>query len=354
MTVYGLPITDYGSLTTALNMDWSSTAPADRVLVIKLSSLGDLFHALPVVHVIRESLNVTVDWVTQPEYEDLVRCFNDVDDVIVFPRRDFFRQGLAFFHALRRRRYQLALDLQGLLKSALVLCLARGARKIGPSFAREGTRALYPELAGPRNKDRHAVVELFDLLDYLGLPRPTRPVFPVSFARFPLNIPAPRIALIPCSRWATKNLPPERFAAAAAAISRPTGATFFIVGAPADRPAADIIARTLGEKARNYCGQTSLLELGSLLQEMDLVITVDSGPMHMAAALGKPVLAVFGPTNPARTGPYGPAQRVIQLRQPECIPCHARECRRHDHACMAGIDADTIAMTALEMLNHNR
>ncbi|MCX6997260.1 MAG: glycosyltransferase family 9 protein [Kiritimatiellaeota bacterium] len=324
-----------------------------KILVVKLSSLGDLFHALPTVRAVRAGLGARVDWVTQPAYAELVRCFDDVERVLVFPRRGGLAGGPAFLRELRRERYDLILDLQGLLKSALVARLTRGGRRLGPSFHREGARLLYHAVAGPRNKERHAVEEILDTVRLLDLPVPD-PVFPVHFPRRELAAGHPRIALIPRSRWPAKNWPVPNFIAAASALREKTGATFFLVGALEDRAAGGAIAQALGAAAVDLCGKTSLVELGSLLHEMDLVLTVDTGPMHLAAALGRPVLALFGPTDPRRTGPYGPRHRVLTAEDLACRPCYADTCRNGQLDCMAGITPECVVATALEMLHDEK
>ena len=327
-----------------------SSPSSPRILVVKLSSLGDLFHALPVICPIQQELNATIDWVTQTPYVDLVKCFPDVNRVIAFPRRDFFKHWSAFVRDLRREKYDLVLDLQGLLKSALVARIARGRKRIGPSFAREGSRLFYSAVAGPKNKNRHAVDEVLDVVRYLGC-EVQKPEFPVAFPKGVTPQPKPRVAFIPCSRWRTKNWPPERFVEVGRALQKRAGATIFLVGSPEDQSVCDDIEKQLGGRVVNVCGKTSLVELGSLLQEMDLTVTVDSGPMHMAAAIGRPVLAVFGATDPKRTGPpYGETHRVIALEGLECRPCFSDRCARRDLACLRGLPAERVITEAMEML----
>ena len=320
-----------------------------RILIIKLSSLGDLFHALPAVRDLKRQMNATVDWVTQTPYVDLVRCFPDVNRVIAYPRKDFLAGASAFVRELRREKYDLVLDLQGLLKSAMVARVARGGERIGPSFAREGSRILYGAVAGPKNKNRHAVDEVLDVVRYLGCEVRT-PEFPVVFPKTPRPEPAPRVAFIPCSRWPTKNWPPERFIEVARELRARVKATVYLAGSPADIPACAEIAAGIGDGVVNVCGKTSLVELGSLLQEMNLVITVDSGPMHMAAAVGRPVLAVFGATDPKRTGPYGEKHRVVMLEGLACRPCLSVRCARQDIACLRDLPAERVIAQAMEML----
>lgn len=324
-----------------------------RILVIKLSSLGDLFHALPTVRNLKQELNATIDWVTQEPYVDLVKCFPDVNRVIAFPRRDFLMHSVAFIRDLRREKYELVLDLQGLLKSAMVARVARGGKRIGPSFAREGSRILYTAVAGPKNKNRHAVDEVLDVVRYLGF-KVSTPEFPVVFPKTQRPEPSPRIAFIPCSRWLTKNWPAERFVEVGRALQERAGATIFLAGSPKDQPTCGVIEKQLGGCVINVCGKTSLIELGGLLQEVDLVITVDSGPMHMAAAVGRPVLAVFSATDPKRTGPYGERHRVVALEGLECRPCFSDRCARHDFACLRDLPAERVIAQAMKMLNTAR
>lgn len=322
-----------------------------QILVVKLSSLGDLFHALPTVRALRQGLGATVDWVTQTNYVELVRCFSDVRRVIGFSRRGGLAGVPPFLRELRQERYDLIVDLQGLTKSALVAKAARGARRIGPSYHREISRLFYHEVAGARDKHRHAVEEALDVVRHLGLPPPATPEFPVTFPKQAFAAAVPRIALAPCSRWPTKNWPTERFIAVARALRDQTHATFFLVGAPEDRPVCGAIAAALGAGAVDLSGRTTLVELGSVLQEMDLALTVDSGPMHIAAALGVPVLALFGPTDPRRTGPYGARHRILSVSVADCAICFRARCRRGDLACMERITPDLVIAAAREMLH---
>ncbi|MBU0677434.1 MAG: glycosyltransferase family 9 protein [Verrucomicrobia bacterium] len=326
-------------------------ARSPRILLVKLSSLGDLFHALPLVRVLKRELGARIDWVTQAPYADLVRCFDDVDDVIVFPRKSFLRSLRSFRSRLRQEEYDLVLDLQGLLKSAFVAGLARSRRKLGPSYCREGSHIFYGEIAGELNKERHAVEEGLDFARHLDL-SVGEPEFPMSFPSLNLSEGRPRIALIPCSRWETKNWPVAHFVDAGKMLRRELGATLFLFGAPEDGEICRQIAAGCGDGVVDQCGKTSLIEMGSWLSEMDLVITVDSGPMHMAAALQKPVLAIFGPTDPVRTGPFGDRCEVLYVDYLSCRPCFSRSCLRdeRDVACLKMLSPERVAATAAGML----
>ena len=324
-----------------------SPSKPPRLLVVKLSSLGDLFHALPILRILKQATGAAIDWVTQTEYVDLVGCFEDVDRVIGFPRKHPSRMG-KFLYELRKQRYDRILDLQGLLKSAWITRAARGGERIGPSFHREGAHHFYDRVAGPCNKERHAVEELLDVADLLDLSIADIR-FPVHFPPFITDTPQPRIALIPRSRWDTKNWPPSRFGELAHRLRELCAPSLFLVGGHEDLMVCDGI-QAAAPFVENLAGSTSLVGLGSLLAAMDLVITVDTGPMHMAAAAGTPVLALFGATDPVRTGPYGTGHRVLVTDGLDCRPCRSRVCARGDLACLERIGVERVAQTAVEML----
>ncbi len=327
-----------------------TNSPQTRILIIKLSSLGDLFHALPTAHALKEGLNAKIDWVTQPEYVELVRCFADVERVIEFPRHDLPGNLPTFLRDLRNTRYDLVIDLQGLMKSAVITAAARGDRKIGPSGAREGSHLFYHEQAGKKNKQRHAVEELYDAVRHLELSVPTKAQFPVQFPTGPNLGPGLQVALCPCSRAAGKDWPAERFVETTRQIQNEFNATIHLVGSPSDRALCQQIADAVGPHAINHAGSTTLIELGSLLQQMDLLLTVDSGPMHMAAAISTPTLALFGPTSPLRTGPYGNQNRVIESSFQSTGKKISKKTRQNDMRYIEAIPVEEVISTAKEMI----
>jgi heptosyltransferase-1 len=324
-----------------------------RILVIKLSSFGDIFHALPAVNNLKVALDAAIDWVTQPEYVELVRCFPIVTDVIPFPRRELITRGGAFIRELRSRKYNMVIDLQGLLKSAIVARLARGDKTIGPSFQREGAHLFYDAVAGSRDKNRHAVDENLDVVRYLGLT--VLPVeFPVAFPAQEVEAPAPRVAIVPLSRRENKNWPVENFLQTARGLRQEFGASIFLFGSKADHSVCEglrmkLLAEGGPGTVVNLAGKTSLVEMGGWFSRMDLVVVNDSGPLHMAAALGVPVVTMFGPTDPRRTGPYGGGRMVIST-DVACRPCYDRVCKFPEVECMTRISTDTVLAAAREVL----
>lgn len=327
---------------------------AKRILVIKLSSLGDIFHALPAVNNLKVALGAEIDWVTQPEYADLVRCFPVVSRVIAFPRRSFWSGAARFLRSLRETRYDYVVDLQGLLKSALVTRMARGNVKIGPSFHREGTGLFYDHVAAPCDKNRHAVDENLDIVRFLGLP--LLPVaFPIEIVAKPLTECEPRVALIPVSRRANKNWELSRFTETARQLRVEDHASIYLFGGDADRATCETIRKDLdstpGEgRIINLAGATTLVEMGAWFKSMNLVIVNDSGPLHMAVALGVPVVSLFGPTDPKRTGPYG-AGHAVCASDVACRPCFARVCPLPSVDCMDRIPVSAVVEASRKVLS---
>jgi heptosyltransferase-1 len=320
-----------------------------KVLIVKLSSLGDLFHALPAVATLKERLSARIDWCVQKEYVELVKCFDDVDRVIPFPRRSFLKQHKQFRADLRRESYDYVIDMQGLLKSCAVTLMADGKRKIGPSFAREGSSLLFPEKAKGKAKGRHAVQRAMDVLRYLKL-APLDVEFRVTFPAVEVQGGRPRVALVPCSRWDTKTWTARSFADTARRMLKSGPMSFFVVGGREDVEICESIARDIGSCAKNVAGKYSIPESGGLLQQMDLAISNDSGPMHMSAAVGTPVLAIFGPTDAGKTGPYGKQHKVLTA-DVDCRPCFSRKCREGSPRCMSDVSPERVAQVALEMLD---
>lgn len=309
-----------------------------RTLIVKLSSLGDVLHALPTVHALHDHLGGGLDWVVQEEYAALVETFTDVDQIFSVARHRGWRGLGPVLRDLRRARYDWVIDLQGLQKSALIARLAGGRRCIGPSYQREGARLWYHAVAGPRDRSRHAVVQAMDVLPQVGAPRPQAPCFPMQLPAFPLELSRPRIGIAPVSRWPSKNWPLSRFAELAARLQRELGAGIVVLGGAADAPAARVIADACGAPVSVHCGTLDLPRLGGVLAGLDVLVANDSGPVHLAAAAGCPCVVFYGPTDPARTGPWGSQHRLLTTSQP-CFRCYRQRCPFGDDRCWDGIDA---------------
>ena len=313
-----------------------------RILIIKPSALGDIVHALPVLKLLRTKFpNAAIDWLVVPAFASLLEGHPLLNDVIRFDRKTLagwwrnWRQAKALFafaRDLRRRRYDLVIDLQGLLRSGWMAWQTRAATRVGFAYAREFAPLAYTHRVAQPTPDRHAVERYLDIAEALGCGRgPVEFDFAVSEAdravANELTGGSARYAvLLPGTNWPTKRWPVEHFAALVRPL-RDRGLDVFVAGA------ADVAGFELPD-ARSLAGRTSLKQLVALLGRASAVVANDSGPMHIAAALGVPLVTPFGPTNPVRTGPYGRPETVIQLDL-VCRPCYSRTCSHQ--SCMKWI-----------------
>jgi lipopolysaccharide heptosyltransferase II len=259
---------------------------------------------------------------------------------------------------LRDQRFDLVIDLQCLARSGAFAWLADGKFLIGLDETREGARGFY-DLAVPRvNFHTHAVDWYLAVLPHLGVPvheqfswlperagiaASVRSKWPAAGARW--------IAVQPGARWQTKRWPVENFVELVRLLSHEFPETrFAILGDHQDRPLGEFISGAVPERCLNLCGQTSLPEMIEWLRLSELMITNDTGPMHVAAALRKPVLALFGPTEPRRTGPYGQLENVLRIDLP-CSPCFKGRCTyEKPNECLKAISPVTVFEFALKKL----
>jgi heptosyltransferase-1 len=341
-----------GSVAARLNSLTMNAHPVSEkpsVLVVKLSSLGDLFHALPTVHAIKTHLGASVEWVVQQEYLQLVKCFTDVDFIITTQRRSFIRNMSELKKDLHAHQYDLVIDLQGLMKSAIVVAMAKSPRKIGPAFHRECSQLFYHEIAGAKDMTRHAVEQNLDLARHLGCETP-EVRFPVEFPEFALEANRRHVGLLPCTRWPSKTWPEEHYIKLAKSLLDDENTFVHVLGSLDDLAVCHRIHRVIDHpRVINQSAELTLPMLGGLLARLDLLISGDSGPVHIAAAVGTPTLVLFGPTEAGRTGPYGEGHRIIRAPAP-CEPCFNRSCHRHGEPCMAGITPGEVADAARAML----
>jgi lipopolysaccharide heptosyltransferase II len=266
------------------------------------------------------------------------------------------KQLATWLGELRGQRYEAVLDLQGLMKSAIFVALSRGGRKIGFTGGKEPLAAwALNEPLPPYDRERHALERYLDLLAPLGVPRPQRPEYgleptesELAAARALLGQAGrdrPLVLLHPVAQWQSKLWPVDHWAALARRL-RQAGLDLALTGSEADRPVTGAIVdqAALGPGLLDLAGRLSLRELAALLGLARMLVATDTGVMHLAAAVGTPVLALFGPTSPGRTGPHGAGHRVLRLGL-ECSPCFKRSCPRP--RCLLEMPADLVAQAAL-------
>jgi heptosyltransferase-1 len=338
-----------------------SPPPHPRILLVKLSSFGDVLHALPTLEALRDAYpRAQITWLVEAAYAPLLFGHPALDEVWLAPRlrpqeilhganpatlRRLIRQ-------LRSRPYDLVLDLQGLLKSAVWVALARSPRKVGYDRTRELSYLPLTERVPPFNPEAHAVRRYLNLAHYLGA-LPARPRFRLGLAAAEVSglIPGkagrPLAVLHPGARWPSKLWPSASWAWLAEWLAQ-QGFQVAITGSTADQKLAAGIAAQSQAPVLNLTGSTSLAQLTGLLQKARLAVTTDTGAMHLAAALGTPVVVIFGPTAPWRTGPFGEGHQVVRLEM-ACSPCFRRRCP--EPRCLTELKPEMVAAACEKILS---
>ena len=316
------------------------TSRAPRIAIIKLSSLGDVLHALPVARALRRALpGAHLTWVVEAREYAILRDHPDLDSVVPVDtrlwRRLVWRPSGArevlskvgrLRERIRRASFDVAIDLQGLLKSGLLTAYTGAPVRIGFSAGRcrERWNALFTNRhVTPPVSARHVVEQYLALLAPLGIdPGPVEFHVPVPAAaerRMEELLvkegvkPGDRlVAINPGAGRANKRWPVARFSALAERLASEAGARVLLLWGPDEAFMARDIALALPGHSALLAPPTDLGELTALLKRCRLMIANDTGPLHLAAALGTPALGLFGPTSAERNGPYGPRCRGLQ------------------------------------------
>jgi lipopolysaccharide heptosyltransferase II len=335
-----------------------------RILLLKPSSLGDVIHALPVLRVLRRAFPAAeIWWWIDAGLRPLLEDDPDLTGLIPFNRRALRKPSgwLPFVRSLRemrRRQFDWVLDLQALARSGLVTWWSHARFSVGLDDRREGAPAFY-DLAVPRPTPlTHAVDWYLEVPRRLGLPVkwdfdwiPPRPAVAARLRERWRTDAARWVAVQPGARWATKRWPARHFAAVIRALAGDDPALrFALLGSPDERDLAREIAEAAPDRCLVLAGETTLPEMVEWLRLAALLITNDTGPLHAAAAMRRPVLALFGPTEPRRTGPYGQLDHVLQLGL-DCVPCLHHDCRHPVFLeCLRGLTPPTVIARARELL----
>lgn len=334
-----------------------------RIVLIKPSALGDIVHALPVLSALRQRFpSARITWVVNRAYESLLLGHPDLDATLPFDRGAArggwyaaSRAWVGFFRQLRQERFDLAIDLQGLLRSGLMLRATGAPRRVGMSGAREGARWFCTDVVpDPGRMGLHAVDRYWRVVEALGAagaPKTFRvPVAPATrtwAADLLRDWPRPWMVLGPGSRWTTKRWLPEHFAAVAGRAQGEFGGTVLFVGGNDEKDLSDAVRQRLTGPTLDLTGKTSLPQLTALLARADVMLANDTGPLHLAVALGRPVVAPYTCTRAALTGPYGQSHRVVETRV-WCAGSYCRRCPRME--CMAELTPDRLWPVLREVL----
>ena len=361
-----------------------------KILLIKLSAVGDVVHTIPVLNALRRRYpSAQIDWLVTPAIAELLRHNPVISNVIEFTRDDWskpwtltpFANYARLAAKLRANAYDLVVDMHGQFRTA-VFVLATGApvrigfdrprasvwdasprsfpaeaRKHAWQGAREGSWLAYTHHILVPTLDINAVDRYLSVGPILGLePRPPDFSLPVpQAASTSVDVllrerglaGAPLLAMAPGTVWETKHWGTDKFAEVARHFLR-NGFAVALMGSRRERVVCEEVAR-LAPGAVDIAGETTLTELAALIGRSTISVTNDSGPMHLAVALDRPVVSIFGPTDPVWSGPYGRAGAVLQAGVP-CSPCLLRQLSRcrYGHVCMENVSARAV----IERIEH--
>jgi lipopolysaccharide heptosyltransferase I len=313
-----------------------------RLLIVRLGALGDIVHAVPALAALRRTWrDARIDWLVSARHRAVLEFVEGLDEQIVLDGGLGWRRLPATVRALRSRRYDAVLDLQGLIKSA-VLARASGARRV-IGFGRGALReplagAFYSErhVSGDR---QHVIRKNLALAAAAGAAGTDRIEFPLRVPPGPDVGADPYVLLNPGAGWPNKQWPGDRFARLARWIADRYGWRSIVLWGPREEQlAASIVAASDGAAER--APRTSIGDVLGLARRARLLVSGDTGPLHLAAAVGTPIVGLFGPTSPARNGPFDPAD--LSLSEFEvCVCHHERRCRR-DRPCIEAITIDAV------------
>ena len=319
-----------------------------RVAILKPSALGDIAHALPVLTALKGQWPAAAfTWVVNRAFAPLLEGHPDLAEVLPFDRAalgDWRRAAPSahrFAGELRRRRFDLVIDLQGLLRTGL-MCAATGAPvRVGLRQSREGARHFYTHLIDAP-AGLHAVERNWRVAEYLGARGPKRFVLPdrpaeiIAARELLRHLPRPVVAVAAGSRWLTKRWPAEHFAT----LLNRTAASAVLVGAADDIDLHRRLSAKLTIPFTDLTGATPLPLLAALLREADAALANDTGPLHLAAALGTPCVAPYTCTSPARHGPYTSPGGGVPTRV-GCAASYLRDCP-HNLICFGELTPDRL------------
>jgi lipopolysaccharide heptosyltransferase I len=320
-----------------------------KILVIKPSSLGDIVHSLPFLNAVKDAFPAAeIHWVVAKGLEGLLENHPMVKRLWVINKdrwknlkkiKETAIEFKSLFKELEDESYDVVIDLQGLLRSGLLTYATNAPIRIGFKEAREGSSLFYTHRV-KGGREIHAVDRYLKIASAMGCE--------IKDVKFPMPLikeseKVKKIkedigdyaVIVPGARWKTKRWPPANFGKLASMLDIKT----VIVGSPSDIEIAEGIEFCSGGKASSMAGKTDMKELISIIRGARYVISNDSGPMHIAAASGISVVAIFGPTNPVRTGPYG-KNNVIVKSDIECAPCYKKNCK--SVKCMDDISVEKV------------
>jgi len=330
-----------------------------NILIVKPSALGDIVQATCILPVLSSRFpDAKISWLVFEHNAEVIANHPLLHRVITMKRQgSLLGHYPSVIRALREARFDAVIDIQGLLRSALLSFLTGCARRIGYANGREQSTLFYNEVYDIPTRGMHAVDGYLRLCEMLGAPRPDKVTFPLPVndthrerigALIPTSsVEKPLVTLCPTARWKTKCWPEASFAALADLLCEQVNAGIILSGAPDEKEIVGRVARLMKHECLDLSGRLSIMELAAVLERSDLYVGNDSGVMHLASATGTKTVAIFGPTDPNRTGPYNPLATVVRADL-NCMPCFKKECATMD--CLKNLAPETVAEACIRQL----
>jgi ADP-heptose:LPS heptosyltransferase len=331
---------------------------AHRILIVKLRAIGDVILSTVVTKNLRLAFpGAQIHYLTESASAEVLKGNPFVDDVLVYDRAAMSGPGL--IRAVRRGRYDLVLDLFGNPRTALLTWLSGARRRVGFRF--RGRAYAYNVLAEPRGDSVHNTQFNLDALSALGVPIQDRHIY-FSFddadARYVDSFWPPAfgggslvVGINSGGGWYTKRWGLDRFAGLADRLSEELGARIVLLWGPGQLPDAEEIRRRMVRDAF-IPPATTLRQLGALIKRCSILVSNDSGPMHIGSAVGTPVLGIFGPTDPRLQGPYGENHLVVRNEGLDCLGCNLTACPI-GHPCMLGLSVEPVLQAVRQLITRN-
>ena len=332
---------------------------AVNIAVVKLGAIGDAVNSLPLVNRLRAGYpRSRITWIIGPLAHSLLAGHPAVDEFLVFDSRRA-RAWPGMLREVRRKRFDLVIDLQRILKSGVITCATGSKVRLGFDRARcKEASWLFTNFQLAPNRNPGVTLEQYlEFADWLELPSaPVRwdlPFEPVDRPSGPGRAGETRVivnigASKPANRWY-----PERWAELCGRLQRELDLSVHLIGSSEDRAIADEVLARSSAAIADRVGRLSLKQTAGLIRTARLFIGCDTGPLHIAAALETPCVALFGASDPSRTGPYGQAAGIVARPAP-CSPCRRRTCNVHGHPCMRDISVELVIARARDVLASER
>jgi len=343
-----------------------------KFLIVKLSSMGDVIHTLPVLRTLRKNFpRAHIAWVVEEKSQAILYRNPDLDEVIVlrtrhwrrhWDRRSFVELREAV-RQLRRRKFDVVLDLQGLIKSGVVCLLTGAPLRLGfhSRDCREFPNAWLTNRHAPKlEPGRHVIDKNLSLLTLLGklpvvkeypltLPEPAEAYIDAHMKSEPDLASQSIVGINPGTGFKSKRWKLDRFARLGDRIAEEFGGHILLTWGPGEEKLIEEISAQM--KQRHWVAPpTDIHQSAALLRRLSLFISCDTGPMHLCCALGIPTVSIFGPTDPVRNGPFGPHHRVVCKPRP-CSFCFKRKCPPpYNNECMDTITVEDVLTKVREMI----